>query len=132
MTHPRHNIMGLMFNKPWSEWIALLNHPDHDRYRMDEDDKRIIAMCFAEMIEGPSKTGDLLNAGSSKEWETIRGHPRLVEIIDGAFDYWERSRWEGKGPRPMSREERILREAGFREMPVRSRPKSWLMRLLNV
>ena len=89
----REHITGLMYNKPWADWIALLNHPDHEKVKMDKTDKRIIAMCFAEMIKGPSK-----------EWETIRGHDRLKEIIDGAFDYWESAKWEGKGPRLMSHE----------------------------
>ncbi len=118
----RHDhIRGLMFNKPWADWIALLNHPDHDRIKMDKEDKRIIAMCFAEMIKG-----------RSKEWETIRMHPRLLEILDGAFAYWESAKWEGKGPRLMSHEERVLREAGFREMPVSPRPKAWLLQLFNI
>ena len=117
----RQHIMGLMFNKPWAEWIALLNHHDHEVVKMDKDDKRIIAMCFAEMIKG-----------SSKEWETIRGHQRLKAILDGAFDYWENSRWDGKGPRLMSYEERILREAGFREMPQSPRPTNWIIRLLGM
>ena len=121
----REHIQGLMFNKPWPAWIELLNHPDHERIKMDKEDKRIIAMCFAEMIKG-----------ESKEWETIRGHPRLLEILDAAFTYWESSKWEGKGPRLMSHEEQILREAGFRDMPAESRPitprpKSWIWRLLG-
>ncbi len=113
--------MGLMFNKPWADWIALLNHPDHDKVKMDNEDKRIIAMCFAEMIKG-----------KSKEWEIIRDHPRLKEILDGAFAYWEAAKWEGKRPRLMSHEETILREAGFREMPIKPPPKTWLRYLLNV
>ncbi len=115
------HIRGLYVNKPWADWIALLNHPDHDKVKMDKEDKRIIAMCFAEMIQG-----------CSKEWETIRGHPRLNEILDAAFAYWESSRWDGKGPRLMCKEERILREAGFREMPASPRPKSWLLQLFNI
>ena len=116
----REHIQGLMFNKPWADWIALLNHPNYDAKKMDIDDKRIIAMCFAEMIRG-----------ESKEWETIREHPRLLEILDAAFTYWESSKWEGKGPRLMSHEERILREAGFRDMPIVPRPASWIWRLLG-
>jgi hypothetical protein len=111
--------MGMMFNKPWPVWIELLNHPDHDHIKMDEDDKRIIAMCFAEMIRG-----------QSKEWETVRDHHRLKEILDGAFAYWESSKWYGKGLRTMSYEERILREAGFRPMLI-AMPTSWLFRLLH-
>lgn len=117
----RQHIMGLMFNKPWADWVALLNHPDHDKVKMDREDKRIIAMCFAEIVNG-----------NSKEWESVREHPRLLEILDGAFTYWESSRWDGKGPRLMSYEEKILRKAGFREMPQAPRPKSWLFRFLGL
>jgi hypothetical protein len=36
----REHIQGLYVSKPWPDWIALLNHPDHDRIKMDKEDKK--------------------------------------------------------------------------------------------